>query len=138
MSLKEDIAEILIEEPQKKKIEKKKDVKYPVQRQEILKKVYEIIGVSPTKPYFKTHEIDLSEEIAQRLSELEPEIHRYFNDGSWAVFRSNNNVNKRSISIVRSILKDMNIKYTSSIEKLINNPNCKFTTIYTINDEIVM
>jgi len=138
MSQNETNIEINIEETSKKKIEKKKDVKYPNQRNDVLKRLYQIIGVSPTKPYFRSYEIDFSEEIGNRLIELEPDIQLYFNVGSWSVFRTNKDISKRSLSLVRSILKDMNIKYTSGTEKLFNNPNCKFTTIYTITSEIII
>ena len=140
MSLNENNTDVnvdnIIEGPKKKKIEKKKDIKYPTQRNEVLRKVYEIIGVSQTKPYFRSHEIDFSDEIYQQIEILDPEIQQFFNVSSWTAYKSNNVVNKRSLSIVRSILKDMNVKYTSATEKLINNPNCKFTTIYTIQSEI--
>ena len=132
------ILDVNTEEIQKKKIEKKKDVKYPNQRNDVLKRLYQIIGVSPTKPYFRSHEVDFSDEIANSLSELEQDIQQYFNVGSWTVYRTNKEVSKRSLSLVRSILKDMNVKYTSGTEKLINNPNCKFTTIYTITSEIIV
>ena len=65
MSLNENNTDVnvdnIIEGPKKKKIEKKKDIKYPTQRNEVLRKVYEIIGVSQTKPYFRSHEIDFSD-----------------------------------------------------------------------------
>jgi hypothetical protein len=140
MSLNENNTDVsvdnIIEGPKKKKIEKKKDMKYPTQRNEVLKKVYEIIGVSQTKPYFRSHEIDFSDDIDQHIENLDTEIQQYFNVSSWTAYKSNNVVNKRSLSIVRSILKDMNVQFTSATEKLINNPNCKFTTIYTIQSEI--
>jgi hypothetical protein len=141
MSLNETNTDVdiynIIEEQKKKKIEKKKDVKYPLQRNEVLKKIYNIIGVSQNKPYFRSHEVDISEEIDQSIIEIEDEIQQYFNVSSWTAYKSNNMVNKRALSIIRSILKDMNIKYTRATEKLINNPNCKFTTIYTIQSEII-
>ena len=132
----ENTIESIIEEPKKKKIEKKKDIKYPIQRNEVLKKIYDIIGVSQKKPYFRSHEIDFSNDIDQLIEELEPVIQQYFNVSSWTAYKSNNVVNKRSLSIVRSILKDMNVKFTSATEKLFDNPDCKFTTIYTIQSEI--
>ncbi len=119
----------------KKKIIKKKDVKFPTQRNDVLKRVFEIIGASQTKPYFKSHEIDSSTIIDEQINKLDDDIRSYFNISSWSVYKSNNVVTKRSISIIRSILRDMNVKYTTSIQKLINDPNCKFTTIYTIPNE---
>ena len=68
----ENTIESIIEEPKKKKIEKKKDIKYPIQRNEVLKKIYDIIGVSQKKPYFRSHEIDFSNDIDQLIEELEP------------------------------------------------------------------
>jgi hypothetical protein len=139
MSLNENNTDVnvdnIIEGPKKKKIEKKKDIKYPTQRNEVLKKIYEIIGVSQIKPYFRSHEIDFSDDIHQHIEKLDPEIQQFFNVSSWTAYKSNNVVNKRALSIVRSILKDMNVKYTSATQKLINNPNCKFTTIYTIQSD---
>ena len=140
MSLNENNTDVnidnIIEGLKKKKIEKKKNIKYPTQRNEVLGKVYEIIGVSQTKPYFRSHEIDFSDDIDQQIENLDTEIQQFFNVSSWTAYKSNNVVNKRSLSIVRSILKDMNVQFTSATEKLINNPNCKFTTIYTIQSEI--
>ena len=117
---------------QRKKIEKNKNKKYPNERKKVLEKVFNIIGVSESKPYFRSHEIDYSEYISFEINKLEPELHQYFNIGSWAAFKSNNNVSKRAFSIIKSIFKEMNVQYSSSIEKIINNPDVKYTTLYVI------
>jgi hypothetical protein len=131
-----EIKEILNTDVSKKKLEKKKHIKYPKQRNEILKQIYEIIGVSLSKPYFKSHEIDNSLEIDNKIKDLDNDLQTYFNVGSWPAYKSKNTIDKKALSIVRSVLKEMNIEYSGSTQKLLNNPDVKYTTLYTINSEI--
>ena len=118
-----------------KKIEKKKNKKYPNERNDVLMKIYDIIGVSDTKPYFRSHEIDNSDEILIAINNIEDEIKQYFNVGSWPAYRNGNNVNKKALSIVRSVFKEMNVDYSGSTEKLLNNPDVKYTTLYVIKSK---
>jgi hypothetical protein len=45
--------------------ELKKDIKYPNERNEILRKIYKIIGVTQSRPYLKSHKIDNSIDITK-------------------------------------------------------------------------
>ena len=73
-------------------------------------------------------------EIQEELNKLIPDIKKYYNIGSWNSFKRNDeNKGKMLISLIKSILKIMNVKYKSISCKLKDdNYNIINSTIYTI------
>jgi len=94
----------------KKKRVFNKKYKYQKERKEILNKLISIVGTT-----FFSHEIDMDIEKQNKILEMDEDIKKYFNVSNWCAYKIGKNLKKenRPISIVKSILKDMNIEYTS-------------------------
>jgi len=116
-----------------KKIIKKKYKIYKNERTDILNKIINIIGL-----HFFSHELDTNKEKQEKIYALEEDIKKYFSVGNWPAYKSKSIVEKRAISIVRSILKDMDIDVESKNKRLKEDRWQIMTTEYTIKYEKVV
>lgn len=115
------VDEINDEQP-KKAFEKNKKRIYADERKELLERLYGIIGITETNKEFYSDSFD-SEETINSISELESDIVKYFNVSGWPAFKKMETpVAKRSLSIVKSLLKDMNIEYGAINLRVRKNP----------------
>jgi len=121
-----------IDDIPKKSLVKIKKIRYKKERKEILDKIYEIIGINENNKIFYTHEIDLDENKKQKIEELIPEIKKNFSVSSWICLNNSRKMNKKHVSIVRYILKDMLIDYSSMPCKMKKNDKFINTTQYNI------
>jgi hypothetical protein len=64
---------------------------------------------------------------------MKDDIQKYFKICYWNIFKNNNNVLNIHMSIIKSMFKDMKVKYTSTSCKM-KNENGKYfnTTMYII------
>ena len=101
------------------------------ERKEILRKIFDIIGVTEENNAFILKEIEKNPTTQKSILELVPSIKKYFNCGKWNYF-SGNNVKNPATSIIRSVLKDMgySIDYKSKQKKLDNGKTIKFMVHY--------
>jgi len=116
----------------KKSLVKIKKIRFIKERKEILEKIYNIIGINENNKMFYTHEIDNDEEKKQKIEDLIPDIKKNFSVSTWLCFNKSRNMNKKHISIVKYILKDMIIDYSSMPCKLKKNNKFINTTQYNI------
>ena len=116
----------------KKSLVKIKKIRFIKERKEILEKIYNIIGINENNKMFYTHEIDNDEEKKQKIEDLIPDIKKNFSVSTWLCFNKSRNMNKKHISIVKYILKDMIIDYSSMPCKLKKNNKFISTTQYNI------
>jgi len=114
----------------KKTFEKNKKKNYIDERKDVLARLYQIIGITDTNKEFYSNSFD-NEEIANQIYSLEPDILLYFNVSTWPAFKKSIPVlEKRPLSIVKSLLKDMNIEITSMnirIKKVPKEPPINIT-----------
>jgi len=116
----------------KKKVIRNKNKLYPLQRQQILNKLYEIIGINENKKTFYSHEI-ISDELKQnKINEMTEEILIYFNVSTWSAFKKKPVVENKIMSIIRSIFKEMSVNYESMTCKIKQNGKIINTTLYTL------
>jgi len=109
-----------------------KSIRYKDEQQNLLLKLYEIIGITSEKKEFYTHEIDFNSNIKKAIDDLIPDIKKYFSASTWGCMQKKRKTNKIHLSLIRFILKNMNVKYKSL--------SCKFkldgkyinSTLYTI------
>jgi len=103
----------IIEEKKEKYFLKNKKRIYLDERKCVLNRLYEIIGITETNREFYSDSFD-NDDISNEIYGLEPDILKYFNVSGWAAFKKlDTPLNKRPLSLVKSILKDMNIEYSS-------------------------
>jgi hypothetical protein len=84
--------------------------KFTNERQDILNKMFLILGVNENNNTFLLHELDQNIEKQNKILELEPEIKKYFICGSWSCFRNEDAIKNKSLSIIKSVVKDMGLK----------------------------
>ncbi len=113
---------------------KNKKKLYVVQRNEILKNIFNIIGINNNNKTFYSNIIEESNEIDHQITNLEENILTFFNVSSWPAFKKNSKItDKKSLSIIKSVLKDMDIEYVSSCIRIKDqNLNTKYATMYVI------
>lgn len=109
----------------KKKIRNKKKI-YENERKKVLENITNIMG-----KVFSTQTFEDAEKRKQFV-EIEEDIKKYFCVSNWSGYKTGYAVGygKREVSIIKALLKDMNIKYTSN--SYISKENQSCITEYTI------
>lgn len=106
-----------------KAFEKNRKYIYVEQRNEILNRIYDVLQITETNKVFFSDFVE-REEIANAILELEEDIKRYFNVSTWSSFKKNVVIkNNRALSIVKSVLKDMNVLFEKYNTKKKSYPN---------------
>ena len=141
-----DQTEVLNEEPndlidnvetnrKTKSFEKNKKGIYIDERKDVLRRLYEILQITETNKIFFSDFVD-REDITNAIMTLEEDIVKYYNVSTWASFKKNVTLkNGRSLSMVKSILKDMDIKIEKLNTRVKRNP--KEDPIYTTQYRIL-
>jgi hypothetical protein len=127
----QDIIDLQLNKIQEtKKIIKNKNKIYPKERKELLKKVFDIILDDDNG--FYSHHIENSEEIKQQIENLNEDIFKYFSISRWPSFNKDLNIERKTMSTIRSLLRDMHIEYDSVTGKTKENNVYVNTTRYKI------
>ncbi len=111
---------------------KNKNKKYIDERNDVLARLYQIIGITDTNKQFSSNHIEESEEIINRIYELEPDIKKYYSVSTWPSYKKDVIVTRRPLSIVKSLLKDMNINYETLNVRKTYKDEIKHSTIYKL------
>ena len=90
----------------------RKDVVYAKERKEILDIILKILSVSKTGDIFYISDLDDDIEKQNKILELENDIKKYFSASGWKCM-TEEGVLKKYVSIVKYILKHMNIKLSA-------------------------
>jgi hypothetical protein len=93
----------------------KKIDQYINERKAVIDRLLVILGINEGNNMFSLHKIDEDNNIQQQILDLEPEIKKYFICGEWSCFKKKNSINRRWLSFIKYLLKDMNIKLEKSI-----------------------
>jgi hypothetical protein len=93
----------------KKKVRNKNKV-YPEERKQVLNRLMSIL-MKDNENTFCSHEIESNEQKKNQIEELNEDILKYFNVSTWSAFKQNQIVEKKAISTIRSIFKEMNVDY---------------------------
>jgi hypothetical protein len=127
-----NILEKKIEVIEKKKERiRNKNKKFKKERQEILEKICNIIGLYENN-YFYSHIINNSEEIQKEVFNLSEEIIKYYATSTWSAFKKIDVVENKALSLIRSILKEHNINIISKQERILIGNKMVNTTLYKI------
>ncbi len=108
------------------KVHNKKE-KFTYERQELLKKVNEILNITDTNREFYTYQMK-----NEAILGLTEEFKKYFQTSNWPALRKNSIVENKAIAIVRSIYKDMGVKYRVASYKLKSDDKYINTTLYIL------
>ena len=100
---------------------KHKNIKFIEERKLILNKILNIIGITETNKIFRSYDLDLNINAQKEILNLCPDILKYFSTSLWASFRSDRTITKRYLSIIKSILKEMNINFSVTQTSYVEN-----------------
>jgi len=115
----------------KKKVRNKSKLFEP-QRKEVLEQLYTIILDKDNG--FYSHEIENNEEIKQQIENLNENILKYFNVSTWSSFKKDLVLEKKTMSTIKSLLRDMNVQFeTVSGKTKINNVQYNTTRYKILN-----
>jgi hypothetical protein len=98
--------------------------KYTIERNNVLQKLFNILEISDTNKTFFLKNLDENENKQNLIFELESDIKKYFLCSRWTYFSNKNRKFKRSyLSLIKAIMKDLNIKMIPSTVVNKNNDN---------------
>lgn len=121
------------EQSQKKIHLKYKNKRFTKERNIILNNIYDIIGITETKKTFCAYDLDTNIELQNKILGLIDEISKYFSTSLWPSFRPGKPVSKRYLSIVKSVIKDMDIKLSTCNIRFVNESKKRInTSSYTL------
>lgn len=106
--------------------------KYTIERNDILQKLLNILEISDTNKTFSLKNLDENDTKQKLIIELESDIKKYFLCSRWTYFSNKNREFKCSyLSLIKAIMKDLNIQMTSStLIKKTNDNKTKCETFY--------
>ncbi len=97
---------------------------YNEERQNIINKLFEILEINNNNNFFSLQKLDEDIEKQKQILDLEPDIKKFFNCSRWTCINKKN-VQRKWLSIIKYLFKDMNILYSSLTNKTIG-------TIYNV------
>lgn len=119
--------------PSKRITNRIKRLQYADDRKAVADRILEIIGISETNKIFYSHLLDENKEIQEAVLALDDEIKRVFPVSTWNAYKQGNEkIERRYLSIIKSVLKSCEIKYTSVSQKMNYKGLTINTTLYTI------
>ena len=87
---------------------KPKSEKYERERNEIIKRLNEIIGINEYNNRFILEDLKNNKDKQEAIKGLENEVRKYFAHSEWPYFRKSVNEETKSICLARSIYKSCN------------------------------
>jgi hypothetical protein len=118
----------------KTKGERHKKYKYRDERKALTKKILLILNVTNANKMFDSNDLDNNNEKKKAILDLIPEIEQYFSVSKWCFWRKESD--KKHISLVKSLLKDMNIKFLSTNKKIKIKDHITMRSLYAIQSDI--
>ncbi len=108
--------------------------KYTIERNNVLQTIFNILEISDSNKIFSLKNLDENENKQKLIFDLEYDIQKYFLCSRWNYFSNKNRKFKRSyLSLIKAILKDLNIKITpSTLIKKTDDNKTKCETFYII------
>ena len=107
------------------------------ERQELLQKMFDILGITDDNKMFSLKKLDENEEKQKQILDLVDDIKKYFVCSKWTFFNHKDRQIKREfLSLIKSIFRDMNVKMVSSflhIPTIDNKVKCETYYILQFN-----
>jgi len=114
---------------------KLKHLKFKNERFDILHKIYNILNINQQNRTIQTHLLDLNTNMQQQILNLDNDIKKFFKVAAWPAYK-NINTERRYLSLVKYILKDLGITFDSLTCKLKYQNKIVNTTIYTLQEDL--
>ncbi len=128
-----DKIKLIINDQIKRSHIKYKNVKFVEQQKEILKKIFEIIGISDQCKVFYTYNIS-NDETKTKILNLTNDIKLFYKTTNWSVFKLSEDSDNYHLALIRAVLKYHKIDYTCSTGKIKDkNNNSINTKVYNLD-----
>jgi len=96
--------------------------KYTKERQDVLDKMFSILGINEKSNTFLLHELDSNVDKQNQILQLEPEIKKYFVCGTWNCF-TDPNIKRKYLSIIKNTVKHMGLQIMITTNLIKNEDN---------------
>jgi len=101
------------------------------QREEIIKKINNLLEITEKKNYVYLYDIENGENIKNEINKMSDEIKKYFRVGNWNYYIMKNNGEKPlEIGLIRAVYRDEDILMTTKEIKIERNGNKVRTVVY--------
>jgi hypothetical protein len=92
----------------------KKVEQYSEERENIIKKIFSILGINEENNMFSLHKLDHDIDKQSEIIALEDEIKKYFLCGEWSCFKKKDIIKRRWLSIIKYVIKNTGYRIISS------------------------
>jgi hypothetical protein len=106
--------------------------KFVEEKKELSLQILNILGISETNKTFYSHIIDENIDIQTQIYKLDERIKEIYQTSSWSAYKLDTKLERRYLSIIKSVLKASEIQFTSVSQKLRYKGSIINTTLYTI------
>ena len=113
---------------------KRKQKIFSNERQEMLNTIFGIIGINEENKIFYSHNISENAEMQQQILNLIPNLKMYYATSGWATFKTTIDVENKALSIIRALMREHNIEYTSKPIKVRVGAKLISSTMYEIQN----
>ncbi len=112
-----------------------KKQQYVDERQELINKLNNILGINDKNNTFYLYDVENSNEIKQKVNELSEDVKKYFKCGTWHYYKGINEV-VTEISLIKAIYRDEDFILTKK-EKNIERNGIKVRSVqYYLNKKL--
>lgn len=108
---------------------KSKSELYTEEREIILNKILEILNINEQNKLFSVCDLDKDNDKQTKILNLEVDIRKYFASRLWSCF-AKHNIKRKVLSIIKNIMKEMNLNIISKRKQIKNKDTVYFDTIY--------
>jgi hypothetical protein len=101
------------------------------EREELLQKMFYILEINQTNKILSLKKLDEDEDKQNKIINLTDDIKKYFVCSKWTYFSNKKREFKRLyLSLIKSVMKEMNVKMTSSTTLVKTDDKVKCETFY--------
>ncbi len=113
----------------------KKIDNYIQERQDVLNKLLNILEITKENNMLSLKKLDESEEKKNKITELVEDVKKYFICSKWNYFinKKKPDFKRTYLSLIKAIMKDMNITMTASFLHIKSDDKTKYQTFYIFN-----
>lgn len=113
----------------------KKSEKYKKERQEVLNKLNNILGVTDDNKKFYMYDVDNNEATQKAILNLKNDVELYFGGKSSQIFVKGDETQRSYFSLIKIIYKDMKIKMLRIVETIKRDDKSFRSSCYVLNKE---
>lgn len=115
--------------------ERYKNLKYKDERKELTKRLLQYLKIDANNKVFTSFNLDNDEETQKKILDLIPDIEKYYSVSKWNYWRENKK-DKKYLSLIKSLLKDMNVKILATNKKIKHDNKLINYIQYTLTSDI--